>query len=96
MIRPSPVHLIADLALRMCVTPISNTAEAHNTIYVYSVLLSIAHFFGSSFKIFPERYIRGSKAKGRADYSIEYQDGEILEVTEERKVMVLSLTLADR
>ena len=75
--------LMNQLTDRMDVTPIGATPETHQTIYVYVILLALTRL--SKLRIYPKRYINSSTATGRADYSVEFQDGQILGVTEVKR-----------
>ena len=75
-------YLMHELNGRLAVTPLDEGLEA--TIYVYTFLYAITKFISPDFRVLPERYIEGLRAKGNADYLIEIQGGGVLGVTEVR------------
>ena len=70
------------LIYRTRYTPFPNAPEAHKSIYVYIILLTVARSIDAELTILADRYIEGSMARGKADYSLETPGGAILGVTE--------------
>ena len=79
---------MSQLTDRMNVTPRGATPESHKSIHVYSIPLALTRLL--KLRVYPERYIIGSMATGMgagtADYSVEFQDGEMLGVTKVKKL----------
>ena len=80
-------YLIQELNSRTALTPAAEAPEAHCSIYVYCILHAIAkHVIEKSpaleLVVLAERYVEGTKAHGRVDYSIEVRGEVILGVTE--------------
>lgn len=81
---PLITYLMQELNGRLTMTPL-NGYEATKSIYIYTFLYAIAKSISTSFRVLPERYIEGLKAKGNADYSVELEGGRILGVTEVKR-----------
>ena len=78
-------YLMQELNSRIALTPENEAPEAHHSIYIYCILHAIAKSSTLELMVLAERYVVGSKAMGKVDYSIELGNGPILGITEVKR-----------